>query len=455
MFFSTEHKILETFAPNPEKIYVASATVFADALSGSILAAQNGAPIILVDAASFKPSNPVMQYLKALKKPKLYAFGGEGAISAPLLEMIRLSIDPESMPNQGSAVLNLKEVPGVGFIHQYQINDNLTIEANINMDFMFTMAAVGNGFNHRGYPVDPNRSELNRRIRDYFSKYLGNTTAKQFYELEARNSSSGPSQKLDGSATLAMLRTGEFLDGQLTNPKDAEFINRTMFTKDRITIEELFNRLTTFADETQAQEFYKANLDLYNRMVDDFVKETLSFNHVERIQNFYGIDLSKNQFKVILNMVENGGSAFYIDNGDGTKTFYNDMDPMGDSEYKLNNLYHETAHNYYSTIRTREFSRLVDQYAMDKDKLGCYSPEDDFDRRLNETLARVTTVIMLKQYHGQAIAQQNMSREMRLGWKNLDKISAFVEEKYLNNRMVYPSFDKFVPEILEYIKTLS
>ena len=120
----------------------------------------------------------------------------------------------------------------------------------------------------------------------------------------------------------------------------------------------------------------------------------------------------------------------------------------------LNNLYHETAHNFYSSINDK-IENPVSQYSDYKVALGYDSPGDAFDRRFNETLARVVANIMLEQYHGKEMATPNLNNEMHLGWKNLDKLCALVKEEYLTNRAQYKTFDTFIPVILEYIKTLS
>lgn len=214
--------------------------------------------------------------------------------------------------------------------------------------------------------------------------------------------------------------------------------------------------LKAFAGETKASDFFKNNAYLYNKMVDDFVKETLSFNHIQRIQEFYGIDLSQNQFKIVLTSLERGASALDIgdDYSSGFRTYYNVMDPYGSKDYMFNNLYHETAHSYYSSIR-KQTEGLLNQYSAYKDTIGDNSPEDTFDRSFNETLARVITFIMLEQYHGKEMATTNLNKEMSMGWKNLDKLCALVKVEYLPHREQYKTFDAFFPVILEYIKGLS
>lgn len=67
--YETGIMIASRFAPNPLNIYIASATDFPDALTGSILAAKTKSPIILVNPLSKQyPPEKVMQYLVETKR---------------------------------------------------------------------------------------------------------------------------------------------------------------------------------------------------------------------------------------------------------------------------------------------------------------------------------------------------------------------------------------------------
>ncbi len=64
--FDTNVSISETFVPNPSTVYLATGYGFADALAGSVVAAKNGDPIILIDP--FVPTLPksVASYFRKL-----------------------------------------------------------------------------------------------------------------------------------------------------------------------------------------------------------------------------------------------------------------------------------------------------------------------------------------------------------------------------------------------------
>lgn len=87
--FDTNVLIAETFAPHPSTVFLANGYGFADALAGSVVAAQEGAPIIMVD-----PSIPTLpkstagyfgSFLATNSSTDLVTFGGSGVISDEIL----------------------------------------------------------------------------------------------------------------------------------------------------------------------------------------------------------------------------------------------------------------------------------------------------------------------------------------------------------------------------------
>lgn len=69
--FETAVKIIETFEPSPQIIYLVSGYSFADALAGSVLAAQTDALILPVDPGSSSLPSSVMDYLNSLHAPNI------------------------------------------------------------------------------------------------------------------------------------------------------------------------------------------------------------------------------------------------------------------------------------------------------------------------------------------------------------------------------------------------
>lgn len=94
--FDTAAKVLQAFAPNPKRIYVASGYSFADALAGSVLAAKTGDPIVLVDPDSKELSSSIEKYLEKLRASNsgmdIIFFGGVGVIPDIVADSINRAV---------------------------------------------------------------------------------------------------------------------------------------------------------------------------------------------------------------------------------------------------------------------------------------------------------------------------------------------------------------------------
>ena len=75
--FDTSMAIAKEFAPSPNRLYIASGQNFPDALTGSVLAAQTGSPIVLIDPRSSNLPSSVVSYIQSLQ--------GTGVTSITLL----------------------------------------------------------------------------------------------------------------------------------------------------------------------------------------------------------------------------------------------------------------------------------------------------------------------------------------------------------------------------------
>ena len=90
--FDTNAVIVQSFGANPKNIYLSTGSDFSDALSGSVLAAKTGDPIVLIDPS--KPTLPlgVASYLSELHNsnvsPNLIAFGGTAVVPEAILKSV-------------------------------------------------------------------------------------------------------------------------------------------------------------------------------------------------------------------------------------------------------------------------------------------------------------------------------------------------------------------------------
>ena len=94
--FDTSMAIAKEFAPSPNHIYVASGENFSDALTGSVLAAQTGSPIVLINPRSPNLPSSVVSYLQSLQ--------GNGVASITLLG--GSSVVPDALVSKMQALLS-------------------------------------------------------------------------------------------------------------------------------------------------------------------------------------------------------------------------------------------------------------------------------------------------------------------------------------------------------------
>jgi putative cell wall-binding protein len=88
--FDTNVNITETFANHPSTVYLATGYGFADALSGSVVAAENGEPILFIDSAVASLPKSVANYFEKLYankiSPNIISLGGSGVVPDEIIK---------------------------------------------------------------------------------------------------------------------------------------------------------------------------------------------------------------------------------------------------------------------------------------------------------------------------------------------------------------------------------
>lgn len=109
--FETLSLILMKFYPNPSQIYLANGFDFADALSGSSLAAANNAPILLVDPRAKDLPAGVHDYLITLRNtgvnPQVNVLGGAGAVPDRLVDRVNAILQSGDENSTTSSAISL------------------------------------------------------------------------------------------------------------------------------------------------------------------------------------------------------------------------------------------------------------------------------------------------------------------------------------------------------------
>lgn len=94
--FDTLAQVVAKFYPNPTEIYLANGFDFADALSGSINAAQRNAPILLIDPKATTLPPAIRDYLVSHHDPnvlmKINVLGGTAVVPESIVDLVNSSI---------------------------------------------------------------------------------------------------------------------------------------------------------------------------------------------------------------------------------------------------------------------------------------------------------------------------------------------------------------------------
>ena len=137
--FETETNIAQVFAANPDHIYVATGQNFADALTGSVLAAQTGSPIILVDPGSSELPSSVVNYLQSAPVPQgnnvpdITPLGGTSAVPDSLVSGMQAVLSEIAPQNPDNSVQPISVTPVVTAVTGISLNQptlNLTAGGN-------------------------------------------------------------------------------------------------------------------------------------------------------------------------------------------------------------------------------------------------------------------------------------------------------------------------------------
>ena len=100
--FGTLAQVVTTFYPNPTEVFLANGLDFADALSGSVNAAQKNAPILLIDPTAVTLSPAIREYLVNHRNltsiPKVNVLGGTAAVPELAVDLVNASLGNSTMP---------------------------------------------------------------------------------------------------------------------------------------------------------------------------------------------------------------------------------------------------------------------------------------------------------------------------------------------------------------------
>ena len=321
----------------------------------------------------------------------------------------------------------------------HKIADNVIITINYNNELALIAAAVGSNFAHKRYVSDPDR-EITGRVQQYFREFTDLEYAKGFLDTCIPENVYGI-RFLNGQ--LDILSNIKIFDNLFDLDLKYDLLGSKLTNYD--------NLLRGFCTATDAKAFFRQNSTYYKELFNKYI-QNYGFNHVKRIENFFGTDLSNEEFVIYLSGTEHGGSAMEREKTDDSISHVVVLSPSFNEASDLMYIYHETTHNFLNPI-LKKYSNLIMEYEKYSSVLKKHG-EAGFRHSLSETVTMAITGILLKTHHGEEMGVNDVKRKVNTGWINTDKIYQYIEKEYLGNKDKYGSFEAFFPKLLEHLKEL-
>lgn len=229
---------------------------------------------------------------------------------------------------------------------------------------------------------------------------------------------------------------------------------------DRAELKEFVNLLKKFKKETNFDEFYAQNQELYTEASHRFLPIYNELD-LEWYRNFYGQEPKESY--IIINSMSNGSSNYgaSVDGKDGHRNVYAIMgswsvDSVGMIHYPRNayfpTLLHEFNHSFVNHLidanrdSLRASGEQIISLVRDQMRQQAYGA---WQTVLSESLVRAAVVIYMKDHNflaGQI--EQEISMQKRRGFVWIGKLVNELES-YAAQRSLYPTLESYMPRLVE------
>ena len=291
--------------------------------------------------------------------------------------------------------------------------------------------------------------EYRNRVDEYFSPFKSHEAVKLFDKL------SNNSFSYDAPPATMLYMTKDFQLRENIDISDDLIIR--IGKKDNI--EKLYDLLKNFSEETKFNDFYNANREYYNSLIEN-TSNTISDENkiIEELEEFYGI--KQESYNLVLVSLYGGvGYGIKLESDKnkydvysiiGSNSLYSKELPYFGSESSFNYLQrHEFSHSFVNPL-TEKYWNEAEKYSI------LYNPLEEIMRKqayttwescLNEHIIRtITTRFSYLENRNWGYTELEMHKSNRFLY--IDKLLEKLEE-YDNNRDKYPTFESFYPELLK------
>lgn len=226
---------------------------------------------------------------------------------------------------------------------------------------------------------------------------------------------------------------------------------------------EFVKALRDFAVKSNFMRFYKDHHETYKTFVDNAKKNFADADPVQLVENYFGTQ--KGSYTLILAPLTIGDYGLKVEDQSGNVDIYSimgsieiikDIPQIGEPKVAQLYLWHEFSHSF-ANPSTHKFMDQFNLYsslfnpikeAMKKNAYG------DWESCIDEHIVRAVTFRLLKKIFDEKSALKEMDSEVKKGFVYVPALFEKLEY-YETNRDKFPTFEDFLPEIINIFKEFS
>lgn len=254
----------------------------------------------------------------------------------------------------------------------------------------------------------------------------------------------------------------------LSEPPDlTQLVPFSDYLKDRAQGEQnlidFTEKLRDFAAITKFDSFFTSHRNFYDKMLTVIFKTLGDNNYVNLIESFYGA--TKYKYVIIPTpLFSSSGYGFSINPGEGeivysvlgSKGAKNNIPDFGDmSDYRYLIL-HEFSHSFVNPVTAKYINEINSSQILfnpiknQMDKLAY----NNWSTCVNEHLVRINVIRMRVKVEGNSVKNSLIEQEKSQGFIYITQLDTLMQ-RYESDRLKYPTYEAFYPEITRLFNTLS
>lgn len=250
-------------------------------------------------------------------------------------------------------------------------------------------------------------------------------------------------------------------------PELTQLINYSEYLKDRAQGEQnlidFTEKLRDFSSKTSFIGFFDGHRNFYDKMLTVIFNALGNTNYVSILENYYGE--SKHKYVIIPTpLFHAGGYGSWIDYGEGQVVYdiigptnvKNNIPTFGNESDFKHILLHEFSHSFVNQI-TEKYINEINKSQLLFNPIKAQMTEQAYSNWftcVNEHLVRINVIRMRVEIDGEGIKNSLIESEKSNGFIYITQLDTLMQ-RYESNRVKYPTYEDFYPEIIKLFNTLS